>query len=34
MTDRAGHHAAMAHNYEHASRYPWQSVEPDPLEPE
>jgi hypothetical protein len=34
MMDRANHHAAMAHKYEHAARYPWLSVEPDPPAPE
>jgi hypothetical protein len=27
------HHAALARKYEHAARYPWLSVEPDPPEP-
>ena len=34
MMDRADHHAAMAHKYEHAARYPWLPVEPDPPEPD
>jgi hypothetical protein len=34
MRDRADHHAAMAHKYEHAARYPWLLVEPDPPEPD
>ena len=34
MTDRADHHAAMARKYEHAARYPWLLVEPDPPEPD
>jgi hypothetical protein len=34
MMDRANHHAAMAHKYEHAARYPWLPVEPDPPEPD
>ena len=34
MRDRADHHAAMAHKYEHAARYPWLPVEPDPPEPD
>ena len=33
MIDRANHHAAMAHKYEHAACYPWLSVKPDPPEP-
>jgi hypothetical protein len=28
------HHAAMARKYEHAARYPWLSVEPDPRLPD
>ena len=27
------HHEAMAAKYEHAARYPWLPVEPDPPEP-
>ena len=34
MMDRVNHHAALAHKYENAARYPWLSVEPDPPEPE
>ena len=34
MMDRANHHAAMAHKYEHAARYPWLPVKPDPPEPD
>jgi hypothetical protein len=34
IKDRADHHAAMAHKYEHAARYPWLLVEPDPPEPD
>jgi hypothetical protein len=34
MMDRANHHTAMAHKYEHAARYPWLLVEPDPPEPD
>jgi hypothetical protein len=34
MMDRANHHTAMAHKYEHAARYPWLPVEPDPPEPD
>jgi uncharacterized membrane protein len=34
MRDRTDHHAAMAHKYEHAARYPWLPVEPDPPEPD
>ena len=33
MTDRADHHASLARKYEHAARYPWLPVEPDPPEP-
>jgi hypothetical protein len=33
MVDRASHHAAMAHKYERAARYPWLPVEPDPPAP-
>jgi hypothetical protein len=28
------YHAAMAHKYRHAARYPWLPVEPDQEEPE
>jgi hypothetical protein len=28
------YHAAMAAKYEHAARYPWSFVEPDPEEPD
>jgi hypothetical protein len=34
MLDRANHHTAMAHKYEHAARYPWPPIEPDPPEPD
>ena len=34
VMDRADHHAAMAHKYEHAARYPWLWVKPDPPEPD
>jgi hypothetical protein len=34
MTDRADYHASLARKYEHAARYPWLPVEPDPPEPE
>jgi hypothetical protein len=27
------YHIAMAHKYEHAARYPWLTVEPDPPRP-
>ena len=33
MMDRADHHASLARKYEHAARYPWLPVEPDPPEP-
>jgi hypothetical protein len=33
MTDRADHHASLVRKYEHAARYPWLPVEPDPPEP-
>jgi hypothetical protein len=31
---RAAHHAALKHKYEHAARFPWRPIEPDPPEPE
>jgi hypothetical protein len=34
MMDRANHHTAMAHKYEHAARYLWLPIEPDPPEPD
>ena len=33
MLDRADHHASLARKYEHAARYPWLPVEPDPPPP-
>ena len=33
MMDRADHHASLVRKYEHAARYPWLPVEPDPPEP-
>jgi hypothetical protein len=30
---RAAYHSAMREKYEHAARYPWLPVEPDPPEP-
>jgi hypothetical protein len=32
LDQNASYHDAMARKYEHAARYPWLSVEPDPLE--
>jgi hypothetical protein len=34
LPKKIAYHAAMAHKYEHAARYPWLPVEPDPPEPE
>jgi hypothetical protein len=34
MMDRAAHHAAMTRKYQHAARFPWLLVEPDPPEPD
>jgi len=34
MMDRADYHASLARKYEHAARYPWLFVEPDPPEPD
>jgi hypothetical protein len=33
MMNRADHHAALRRKYEHAARYPWLPVEPEPPEP-
>ena len=33
-TNRIAYYAGMAHKYQHAARYPWLPVEPDPPEPE
>ena len=32
MDQARGCHAGMARKYRHAARYPWLSVEPDPLD--
>ena len=32
--ERAAYHASLRRKYEHAARYPWLPVEPDPPEPE
>jgi hypothetical protein len=32
-SERDRWHAALAAKYDHAARYPWLSVEPDPIEP-
>jgi hypothetical protein len=34
MKDRADHHASLVRKYEHAARYPWLPVGPDPPEPD
>ncbi len=34
LPNRIAFHAAMAHEYQRAARYPWLPVEPDPPEPE
>jgi hypothetical protein len=34
MMNRADHHSALRRKYEHAARYPWLPVEPEPPEPE
>jgi hypothetical protein len=34
ITDRADHHASLVRKYEHAARYPWLPVEPDPPPPD
>jgi hypothetical protein len=33
-TNRIAYDAALAHKYQHAARYPWLPLEPDPPEPD